>query len=847
MRQGKLTRKNRLTCLLLAAVMLLGLTACSGETATAQTESTQQSGQTSAAESSAPGESAAESSDELGFLATYTTLELDLSYYSGVQAMNGKLYLTGGYSDMETGAYQNVVATLDGTGALEDTVAIADGSNRSVNAMTVGNDGILAVVYEWREEPAVQEESAADGDWTDVQSDETGDWTQTDTEDFPAGWDTGEAEAGSAGTQSEAASEEAAEDTQWIYEEETTESTGREVYVLEKYSMDGELLFSQDIELPEDGDMFYVAGVAMDGAGNAYYYNDTTIYACDSDLKQQYTVTAPNWINALMASPDGRIWVSYYDENYNQALAELDTENQTLHDAVDLGLNTLNRNYQYYFGLDGFLYGFSSTDLYRCDLNAGTSELVLNWLDWDIDSSSASCVSVLEDGSILLFGRNSMSDAPEVATVQQTPLSELPQKTEITFGTSYVSYALRSAILNFNKQNENYRIQVVDYSTYSTADDYMGGYSQLDRDVISGNCPDIIDLSNLSSDKYVSKGILADLYTLMSEETVAKEDFVQNYLRVMERDGSLYSLSPSFSVMTMVGAAAYVGSESGWTLEEFVDAAQSLPDNALVIDYTTRADFLSMMLYYTYDQFIDRETGECAFDSQEFIDLLNACMLFPEDYSFYEEYHNIDSSGATMAVAVNEDYYTSEYNKLRSGEKLLQSFGIYGFDDLQWGSGAALADDLTLVGFPGAPGNGAVLMNSEEYGISANSEHQDVAWEFLCTLLSEDYLNSYGGSLPVIQEILDIKAQEAMQNPYYLDENGEKVEYENSSMTILTQEQVDKVYDLIENATCQYRYDEQLQSIVSEEAAAFFAGQKTAETVADLIQNRVQIYIDEQS
>ena len=71
--------------------------------------------------------------------------------------------------------------------------------------------------------------------------------------------------------------------------------------------------------------------------------------------------------------------------------------------------------------------------------------------------------------------------------------------------------------------------------------------------------------------------------------------------------------------------------------------------------------------------------------------------------------------------------------------------------------------------------------------------------------------------------------------------NGEEVKMEP-----LTQEQVDYFMSIINSVDGSYNYDDELVTVVSEEAAAFFAGQKSAEEVAKLIQSRVQIYVNEQ-
>ena len=50
---------------------------------------------------------------------------------------------------------------------------------------------------------------------------------------------------------------------------------------------------------------------------------------------------------------------------------------------------------------------------------------------------------------------------------------------------------------------------------------------------------------------------------------------------------------------------------------------------------------------------------------------------------------------------------------------------------------------------------------------------------------------------------------------------------------------------LIEQVTNVYQYDPQVAAIVEEEAAAYFAGQRSADDVCKNIQNRVQNLVQE--
>ena len=129
-------------------------------------------------------------------------------------------------------------------------------------------------------------------------------------------------------------------------------------------------------------------------------------------------------------------------------------------------------------------------------------------------------------------------------------------------------------------------------------------------------------------------------------------------------------------------------------------------------------------------------------------------------------------------------------------------------------------------------------------------------------LLSAEYQDnlvsghsSYG--FPIRKASLEKQFEEDMTPDYYEDENGNKVEqpkttwgWDDFEMEIMaaTQEEVDAVKKLIESAEkISGSVDEQLVNIITEESEPFFKGQKTAKDVAGIIQNRIQIYVNENS
>ena len=72
---------------------------------------------------------------------------------------------------------------------------------------------------------------------------------------------------------------------------------------------------------------------------------------------------------------------------------------------------------------------------------------------------------------------------------------------------------------------------------------------------------------------------------------------------------------------------------------------------------------------------------------------------------------------------------------------------------------------------------------------------------------------------------------------------------EDGSISIyaMTQEQVDQILNLINTTTAVYGYDESILNIISDEAAAYFAGEKSLDDTANMIQSRVNLYVAEQS
>ena len=70
--------------------------------------------------------------------------------------------------------------------------------------------------------------------------------------------------------------------------------------------------------------------------------------------------------------------------------------------------------------------------------------------------------------------------------------------------------------------------------------------------------------------------------------------------------------------------------------------------------------------------------------------------------------------------------------------------------------------------------------------------------------------------------------------------NGEQI-----PLDPMTQEQVDELVEYVCSVDQPYRDTTDVFNIIQEEIDAFFTGQKGASEVADIIQRRAQVYVDE--
>lgn len=598
------------------------------------------------------------------------------------------------------------------------------------------------------------------------------------------------------------------------------------------------------------GDDVFIYDLTLDENGNLVVNTDTSIMAFAFDGSKLYEISINGYIQSLVRLADGRAAVWMFEHNSGYALKIIDAA------AGDFAA----QSYAISHDANGLIAGAGEYDLYYTgginfygySLAEQRAEKLFNWLDCDVNSSELELVSVNKNGVISGFMRH-YSDNYETCdldyvSVEKTPYDPATQKKTLSLATMYVDDRILEAVLDFNRSGGEYRIEVTDYSEFNTEDDYSAGKTKLNTEIMSGDMPDILARDELAYRQIASKGLLENLYPYLDADSeLSRDDFFPNVLSALEVDGGLYCAPGGFSVVSVVGASSVVGDEPGWTYDDYYAALAQMPEGCegFGIGYD-RSTLLSICLMLDLNEYMDWSTGECRFDSEEFIKLLefvNSCGEF--------NYENYEYSA--------ED---SDTSRIQQGQQMLKiaSFSDLGF--MYENYSQMFGGEVTFVGFPTMHGVGNVMATNGSYCISSSCEYKDAAWQFVRTILGDEHQRS-GYYLPVNINVFEEKLADAMKveylknsdGNYLLDENGERIPESKGTVFdgsgtyeiyAVTLEQAEQLRTVIANTAKLANYDESIGKIVTEQAQAYFSGQKTAQEVARLIQSKASIYINEQ-
>lgn len=600
------------------------------------------------------------------------------------------------------------------------------------------------------------------------------------------------------------------EDTYVVIDEETGEMQGS--CRLKKYTLAGEsrcdIMLDEAYLGTEDG---LIIGLSLTPEGDPVLQNLNALVFCDG-AGQIVKTTEANPETGFVTDADGR---TYLWDSFENTVSTVDYSAGAAGDVV---LNVDSNETVLPGGAGYDLLLKSDLKLRGVSFGDGTITEILSWEDMDL-AAMVGGVAALEEGSFLISTYDLLLERTQLLLLTRVPVSEIPEKRVVTMAVALhpnlaeagctwadvVDQAIAMQLASFNRGNDTYRVEVV---TYSSAE-------ELQLQMLTGDSPDILCWDNgldemPSLELYAKKGYLVELTPLFEQdETLNLSDFIPSVLELAtERTDGLYAMPTNFYLHSWMAPIEYVGDAPDWNFGTMLEVARNLPEDMDLFHYVTRAECIEMMLESAEGMFVDVTAGTCDFSNQEFYDLLTIA----RDY---------------CPESPKDDAYENP-----RGTMLLEGCGVFGrlgqfaSDTLR----PARASGKVFVGYPGDTGNGFTMIFGSEFSICTTGKEQEGAWAFIRNLFDETYQSA---RLPMCAVRTD--CFEARED-WYLEVNGSCTEAESL-----------EARQLVYGAKNLRNYTSPIIPIVQEEAGAFFSGDKTAEEVAAIIENRVKIYLSEQS
>lgn len=499
----------------------------------------------------------------------------------------------------------------------------------------------------------------------------------------------------------------------------------------------------------------------------------------------------------------------------------------------------------------GSLLVWNETALWQWEPAAGTAAPLLRWLDSGIRSEELHAVFAQEDGSWLAIVQ-ALADQETAGLPAGQPLllcsmtaaddSFLANRTVITVGCDGTdTNGLTDTILNFNRSNPDIYIHLIDYSCYDTAENPSGGAAALENDIIRGQTPDILFLPNSTNNNtFIRKGLFIDLYPLLdADEQISREDLMENLLQACEHNGELVTLVPSYRILTLAAPADRAGSAPGWSWQEYEALLAQYPEDTAPIVNCSPQQALWYMLLMGGSRFLDYETGEAHLNTPEFIRVMERCGACH------------DSLDTIVDIKA----------ELFDGRAVLKSCSLWGFTDMRQ-LGYEFENGVAFKGFPNDDGRyGSAVTPDLRIGITKDCKDPAAAWQFVREYLLPTFQNrvyqqtfDYVESFPLRKSALENAAKAAAlptRNigwlPAYLDADDLPEKQQRYWMRGITQAECKQIIELIAGIDTVFQFDSSIYDILMEETAVYYAGQRSAADTADLLQSRIQTYLDEQS
>ena len=452
-----------------------------------------------------------------------------------------------------------------------------------------------------------------------------------------------------------------------------------------------------------------------------------------------------------------------------------------------------------------FLYVAKSDGVYKLDRD-GANELFIDFEECQIEPGKLLEFGAVGEGRFLCAGPGG-----ELLLRPASP-DEIGKKAEVTIAVFSAHSIAEQYAAQMSAQSEDYEFKTVNYG--NDANSLM----RLRTELGAGGGPDLIMFSAYGRPgplNYIVRGWLEDFTPYIDADPLVGRGNLMVWDALNEY-GGVYLLGDCFDLDGFRGLKEVFGERRGMTIAEYLEMEAALEPWQ---DMCSRMDpeyFLELMAVSYLDRAMDWETGSCDFDNAEFVSILEAASRVKSDRSKEFELPS---------------QFENTWSRLGRGQVLMMRMSRGGSNSLAFDADYS-GKEVCYFSLPTVDGEEMLRVQLElAAGIFAGSEQKEGCWEFIRFTLMDPTANMHIGSRPLYRPLFDEMLEANVGD------------YPNQ----ISIEEAAELRELVERADKLAIYDDSAMDIILEEAGAYFSGAQSAWQAAEYVQNRLSIYIAEQS
>jgi len=478
--------------------------------------------------------------------------------------------------------------------------------------------------------------------------------------------------------------------------------------------------------------------------------------------------------------------------------------------------------------IDGnLLYYCSRSGIYCTDPVSGETTKISNWLfmiDRILPDSRISVLSISADSFLVrVADQGRVNSAVYYLAGKCGNDSSQPAQTITIAGFAISSDpCVLKAIETFNANHTSVKAVIRDYyDGVEAADDFDKAYENAVRemklDILSGNSFDVFCGSAAEIKIYANSDVYENLNNYLAvDDEFDPSLYLENALYSAETDGNLLYLFPSFGVSGLVGASSVIGERSSWTMDEFREIASSQNSDVHILPAIGYSSLLSIMASSAFYDLFSYNANSMSISEPVFSDML----------SFAKTYGLSENEAAAIPYSQIGDLLAA--GKIMTVNCNIRGASYYMREEYAFGG------PVSITNYPSINGTVPSFDPSKCYAISTGSNHKAAAWEFIKTTLEKEVqiFESANDSIPVMSSVFEDDIRNA------------KIETPNGVISMSNQS-AQRYRSLIKGLHGINVSDNRILSIICEESAPYFYGDKSEDDIFSIIQNRVSILLEE--